>query len=179
MLQIPDKVLEFWRKDDEDRRARGWSVSQRMGPVEFARIEKLWGFPLPPAYKEFQSKYGSVVFPDFFCAFDYSYQIDDTARHVHPATINSVLDIEGVEARHRYLIDDPDNETEEPFFPPFMLPFAGDPGTNEILLELGSETPRIWFWEEQSDAFGRGDNQILGFVANSIEEFLAALRPWG
>jgi hypothetical protein len=177
MFKISAATLEFWKQRDAENLADGFEPSKRMGPDDFRRIEALWGFPLPEAYKEFQSRYGSVEFPDFFCAFDYVYQRETGPKHVHSATIRSATGLETLEMNHKYLIVDPDNETEEPFFPPFMLPFGSDPGTNAILLELGSDTPRVWFWEDQSDAFGRGDNIILGFVANSLEEFINNLRP--
>ena len=182
MFNISAATHEFWKQRDAETLADGFEASKRMGPDDFHRIEALWGFPLPEAYKEFQRRYGSVEFPDAFCAFDYVYQRETgpeerEPKHVHTATLRSVTPIETLEMNHQHLIKDPDNETEEPFFPPFMMPFGSDPGTNQILIELGSDTPRIWFWEDQSDAFGRGDNIILGLVANSLEEFINTLRP--
>ncbi len=179
MFKISDATLAFWKQRDAENLVNGFQVSKRMGPDDFRRIEALWGFALPEAYLDFQGHYGSVEFPDFFCGFDYASQRETGPRHVHAATIRSVMPLETLEMNHRYLIADPDNETEEPFFPRFMLPFGSDPGTNLILLELGSDTPRVWFWEDQPDAFGRGDNINLGHVANSLEEFINSLRSEG
>lgn len=177
MFKISDAALALWKQRDAENLANGFQASKRMGPDDFRRIEALWGFPLPEAYKDFQIRYGSVEFPDFMCRFEYGYQSETGQQQVFAATIRSVTPLETLEMNHQYLIADPDNETEEPFFPRFMLPFGIDPGTNMILLELGSDTPRVWFWEEQPDAFGRGDNLILGHVANSLEEFINRLRP--
>lgn len=85
--------------------------------------------------------------------------------------------VEVLEIAHRHLIADPDNETGEPFFPPNMLCFAGNAGTDQLLLELGTATPRVWFWKDSNDAFGQNDNRHLGFVADTFDDFINTLRP--
>lgn len=57
-----------------------------------------------------------------------------------------------------------------------MLYFANSADTNQIMLELGSDMPRVWFREDQSDAFGLGDNICRRLVANLLEEFSNNLR---
>ncbi|MBT0957861.1 SMI1/KNR4 family protein [Alphaproteobacteria bacterium KMM 3653] len=146
-----------------------------MGPEHWARIEAAYGAPLPEAYKAFTGTYGAVTFPmDAPNSFRYLYQ-DGGLSEYFEGRINSFKDTATLLLNHRFLIADADNEEEEPFFPANMLPFAGDPGQNQILLELGTESPAIWFWEDQPEAFGHGDNTRLGFIAPDLETFINAL----
>ena len=177
MFINPEAVQRDWRAAAEERITAG-KPAPRMTAEDFRAIEQLWGYPLPKEYKDFMSTWGVVQFPDAFCGFDYVYQRGDGPRMGFATTINSTKDRKTLELNHTYLIADPENDSGDPFIPAFMLPFAGDPDQNQILLELGSDTPRIWFWEDQPDAFGQGDNTLLGFVADDLVHFINNLRPY-
>ncbi|MEZ5713826.1 MAG: SMI1/KNR4 family protein [Paracoccaceae bacterium] len=176
MFTIPDNVLAFWTERNAERQASGREPVMAMSAEDFRRIETVWGFPLPEAYKRFLSTYGPVEFPDGFSVFDYVGHAPDGGERVLQGDISCMVSAEALESAHRHLIADPDNETDEPFFPPNMLCFAGSTGTDQLLLELGTATPRVWFWEDSNDAFGRNDNRHLGFVAETFEAFIDNLR---
>ncbi len=177
MFTIPDDVLVFWKNRNAERRTSGRELVRLMDAEDFRRIESVWGFALPEAYKRFLATYGAVEFPEAFSVFDYVRKSSDGEEHRSEGDISCMATAEALERAHYYLIADPDNETEEPFFPPNMLCFAGSSGTDQLLLELGTATPRVWFWEDSNDAFGQGENRHLGFVANSFEDFVNNLRP--
>lgn len=177
MFTIPDKVLAFWQDRNVQRQAAGREPAMAMGAEEFSRIESVWGFALPEAYKRFLATYGAVEFPEAFSVFDYVRKAPDGGEHRSEGDISCMATADALERAYHNLIADPDNETEEPFFPSNMLCFAGSTGTDQLLLELGAGTPRIWFWEDSNDAFGQGDNRYLGFVADRFEDFINNLRP--
>lgn len=178
MATIPAPLAAYWEQRNRERVAAARPPFERLTQVDFAQIEETWGYPLPDAYKSLVSTHGCVDFPDEFSGFTYVYARDDGPRQQYQGDIAFLMTPERLIAAHRHLIADPYNDTEEPFIPRFMLPFGNSAGTDLILLELGSDTPRVWYWEDQGDAFGRGDNMLLGYVAPSLDAFLAALRPY-
>lgn len=178
MEPTPTPLAAYWDQRNSERIAAGRAPFERLTAADFAQIEATWGYPLPDAYKSFVSIYGCVDFPDAFSGFTYVYARENGPRQEYQGDIAFLNGKDRLLGAHRHLIADPDNDTEEPFFPRFMLPFGNSAGSDLILLELGSDTPRVWYWEDQGDAFGRGDNMLLGYVAPSFEAFLAALRPY-
>lgn len=175
MFTIPIATKAFWEEQKTTLSESGRPLNRVMTAVDFALIEKTWGYPLPAAYKEFTTVYGCPIFYDEV-PYTYGYTYDRNGMTEHwSGAINSFCDTETLVLQHQYLIADADNATEEPFFPRFMLPFAGDLGQNKLLLELGSDTPRVWYWEDNPDAFGHGDNLILGLVADNLYDFINRL----
>lgn len=71
-------------------------------------------------------------------------------------------------------VDDPENGL--PQYPENMFPIGGTAGQDMILLELSPQKGRIWYWPEREDAWGRGDNKTLGYVAGSFTDFINNLR---
>ncbi|MCE2970100.1 MAG: SMI1/KNR4 family protein [Burkholderiales bacterium] len=66
-----------------------------------------------------------------------------------------------------------------PRFPSNYLKIANSAGQDAILLELGGDhLGRVWYWPENADAWGRGTNTMLGFVAENFYDFINRLRPW-
>lgn len=177
MFTIPDALVTFWRKRDAERQAEGLAPVARMGAADFRRIEAIWRAALPEPYKRFMATFGAVEFPDAFCVFEYRRPEPSGATRVAQGDIASMATAETLELAHRHLIANPDNASGKPFFPPDMLCFAGSAGTDQILLELGTATPRIWYWQDSNEAFGEPGNTQLGFVADSFEAFLGILRP--
>lgn len=179
MFEIPKDVEERWSKQRAEVTARGTPRVARFTDAEIADIESLFGQSLPDDYKQFVRSFGGAVFYDNTAEdveaipyrFIYTYKTGDFSKDFE-GVISAINPPKTITDAHKYMIDDPDNETETSFFPPNMLPFAGDLEQNYLLLELGTDTPRVWFWEDKPDAWGQEDNTLVGFVAESFAAFI-------
>lgn len=85
MFSIPRKVLSFWQDQDAQRQAAGREPAMAISAEEFRRIESVWGFALPEAYKRFLATYGAVEFPEAFSVFDYVRKASDGKSAVRRA----------------------------------------------------------------------------------------------
>lgn len=174
MFEIKSDTQRSFDEYEIELKSKGRQLG-RMTPEDFARIEGLWQHPLPEAYKTFMETYGPVPFPDVGqSSTSYVYKEGDFEQSF-ACQFTGFVDFETLALNHRYLLDDTDNDTGGPFFPTNMLSFGGDPGQNKFLLELGTDTPRVWFWEDQPDAWGSGNNTRLGLVADNLVTFINTL----
>lgn len=174
MFDLKPETLKFFKAHIVERAESGYPVTQ-MGLAEFQAIEALWGYALPDAYKAFQMEFGDTAFPDEGQSRTTYIYKENGFEQGFECVFGGFSNVSTLQTGHQHLIADPDNETETPFFPPHMLPFGSDPGTNLFLLELGTETPAIWFWEDQYDAWGEGDNTRLGYIAPDLSTFIKRL----
>ncbi|TFI58722.1 SMI1/KNR4 family protein [Sphingomonas parva] len=138
-------------------------------------IRSLPPLPVPESYIELITRYGYLTFDpvDDPCRFAWEYREPELSMQFK-ASIAAFMPAEKVKRYYSGLVLDEDEDL--PKFPNFMLPIGTNWGQNNILLECGGERDRIWFWEFQPDAWGEGDNVRLGFVADSLAEFLAKLH---
>ncbi|MCY6380248.1 SMI1/KNR4 family protein [Hoeflea prorocentri] len=170
---LPDTLKYF--EEHRSERLGGNNPVTLMTERDFERIERAWGYSLPEDYKHFMSTYGGTSFPcDGQSQTSYTYQEGDIQQHFE-CQLAGIMATDVLLTIRHHMIDDPDNEAEQPFFPTNMLPFGADPGTNLFLLELGTDTPNVWFWEDQYDAWGEGENTRLGSVASSFTDFINGL----
>jgi len=172
MYKTSETTLKIWNDQKKQTTVDDHPLVKTMDNEDFSRLEDIYGYPLPSACKEFISMYGCALFYDKVpYRFGYVYERDNMTEQ-WAATINSFLDFSALSLAHTHMIADADNDTGEAFFPQNMLPFAGDLQQNLILLELGTETPRVWYWEDQASAWEQGDNNILGFVSDNLYDFI-------
>lgn len=185
MINVPEPIATMWSKQHTEVTVRGAPRVSRFTESEVAEIESLFGQTLPEDYKQFVLTFGGVIFYDNTSDnvnsiphnFIYTYSTDGFSQNFE-GVIGSMSTAKGIMDAYKYMIDDADNETEESFFPPNMLPFAGDLEENYLLLELGTDNSRVWFWEDKPDAWGEAENTLVGFVANSFTDLLnSVLNP--
>ena len=170
MFQIPEAMQTHWIK-------RG---KPKASATDIMRIESKIGATLPAPYVEFITKFGFVVFddvPGMYCLFDYIIIFPDR-KEIHEADIAFFDQTDRLITAYETLtrkefIDDEDF----PKFPANYLPVASDAGQGQILLELGENAGRVWYWPYNDWAWGTEDNTWLGFVANDFYEFINKLRP--
>ena len=142
---------------------------------EAQMIRSLPPLPVPESYIELITHYGYLKFDpiDDPCRFDWEYREPELSMQFE-SNLASFMSAARVKRYYTGLVLDEDEDL--PKFPNFMLPIGTNLGQDNILLECGGESDRIWFWEFQGDAWGEGDNVRLGFVANTLNEFLSKLH---
>jgi len=61
--------------------------------------------------------------------------------------------------------------------PAFLVPFGMDDGQEELLIEFGQETKRIYFWDFDAHDWETGETRIA-FVADDFYQFINSLEPF-
>lgn len=168
MFKIPQQTLEYWKLDGPEP----------FSEADISEIETAVGFPLPNAYREFALQYGSVQYDtlDVDCAFKYEYREDGASMEFDGAISHFLRADRVVQYFHGLTRDDGGDDL--PKFPPIFLPIGMDYGQGNILLELGGEKERIFYWEFQYDSWGKGNNVRLGFVAENLYDFVNNLEEF-
>lgn len=174
MFELDQQTLEAWAAQADNTPEQG-GPPEIMGPKEFAEIEGVYGARLPEAYKTFMSTYGAVQFTDAIPRnFQYLYE-EGPKKQYFQGHIQGFVNTETLMLFFVNLLEEPDNEEEEPFFPRNMLPFASNMDQDCILLELSQDTPRIWYWEDNPYGWGHGSNTRLGYIAPDLKTFIENL----
>lgn len=171
MFNVTDGMVQAWRE----------MADPIATSADIHVIESSLGFKLPPEYVAFVTRYGFVEFardePERRCLF--SYVIEQNGQRVtRQCEVLFMFTPDKLVIRHRYLTttDDPDDETR-PSIPSGFVPVAGDAGFGTVLLDVAANPGQVWFWPENADRWGLGDNVALGFVAETFEDFINSLRP--
>jgi len=171
MFNIPRAMLDYWAKKAEPKATT----------ADIAMVETATGGKLARPYVEFVTEFGFVVFddvPGMRYKFDYALRYADRME-VRTGDIGYMLNPSAlVRAYHRGTqVDDPGEGL--PCYPPDYLVVAGSAGQDSVLLQIHGDHPgRVWYWPENEDAWGRGTNVALGFVAENFYDFINRLRPW-
>jgi len=171
MFNISEAMLKYWS-------GRSWTRATR---TEIEAIEATVGAKLAAPYVEFLFEFGCVGFesvPGMRNQFDYALRYPDRME-VRTGDIGYMLDPSRLVRayNHDTKIDLP--EEGLPCYPPDYLVVAGSAGQDSVLLEIFGDRPgRVWYWPENEDAWGRGTNVALGFVAENFYDFINRLRPW-
>ena len=165
MLILPPLLLTVTQRESFEKATE----------ADVALIRGILPLEVPESYLEFITRFGYVTFDplDDPCEFDYEYRELELAV-AYPDSITAFMHAKKVKAYYHGLVMEEDDDL--PKFPPFMLPICFNPGQSHVLLECGGERDRVWFWEFQGDAWGKGNNVRLGFVAQTFQEFLNELR---
>ncbi|MFN7571747.1 MAG: SMI1/KNR4 family protein [Betaproteobacteria bacterium] len=171
MFRVPKEMLAYWEETAEPKATA----------ADIAMIEAAVSAKLALPYVEFVTQFGFVLFsvvPGMRNVFDYALRYPDRME-VQAGDIRCLVDpkqlIEGYQVATG--VDSPDDGL--PQFPPNYLPVGDAADQSCILLELSGDHPgRVWYWPENEDAWGRGTNVALGFVAENFYDFINRLRPW-
>ncbi len=170
MFNVTEAMIQSWKKWDKPLATA----------ADIALIETSLGIKLPPDYVDFVTRYGYVLFGrDPERRFLFSYVIEDNGQRVtRQRQVRFMHQPDKIVPRYRYLTttDDPDDESR-PSIPAGFLPVAGDASYGEVLLDIAANPGQVWFWPENPDRWGLGDNVALGFVADNFEDFINSLRP--
>ena len=167
MFNIPAEMTARWARSAEPKASRD----------DVARIEAAVGAALPVPYVEFITDYGFVVFemePGIRRHFDYTVDVNG-ASEIREGNIAFLHEPERLLLAYEYSTTS-EEDGGSPLFPPNFVPVGNDAGQGQILLESGDHAGRVWYWPERNDAWGTGDNTVLGFVANDFYEFINKLR---
>jgi hypothetical protein len=170
MFVIPEVMTSHWAQ-----RGRPKATAS-----DIAMIEAAVGAKLAAPYVEFVRQFGFVVFddiPGMRDHFDYAVRYPDRME-VHTGNIGFMFTpVQVIKSYEGNKLDFP--EDGWPRFPSNYLKIANSAGQDAILLELGGDhLGRVWYWPENADAWGRGTNTMLGFVAENFYDFINRLRPW-
>jgi hypothetical protein len=171
MFTIPQAMLDYWTRKAEPKATA----------ADIAMIEAAVGAKLAAPYVEFVTQFGFVLFSSVTGMrneFDYALRYPDRME-VRRGDIRCLVDppqlLQGYHGATK--IDSPENGL--PMYPPNFLPVGDAADQSDVLLELGGDHPgRVWYWPENDDAWGRGTNTMLGFVAENFYDFINRLRPW-
>ncbi|KIN61442.1 hypothetical protein Z945_2434 [Sulfitobacter noctilucae] len=170
MFEITDEMREGWavypkpKATPEDVDKLRAYIAETLPDLQTALSEP---------YIEFITNHGFVSFlPPAQSVFWYS--VDSAAgTERHRGDVAYVMDVDRAITVHRNMT----GEAGPSFWPVFLLPIAGSAGEDYILLELGGQNDRIFFWKEAYDPFGEGDNTRLGQVAPNMYDFINGLEP--
>ena len=92
MFNIPHATEAIWNAQKTTLLENGSPLNKVMTSADFSAIEKIWGYPLPEAYKAFISTYGCPVFYDYApCHFIYKYEHGGMTKYWE-GTLNSFCD---------------------------------------------------------------------------------------
>jgi hypothetical protein len=144
-------------------------------PEDIALVRSIPPLPVPESYIEFITRFGYVDFDpvDDPCELPYQYREPSLSMEFE-AVVSTFMKAANVKRYYTGLVVEEDEDL--PKFPAFMLPICHDYGQSHVLLECGGEQDRVWYWEFQGEAWGKGSNVRLGFVADSFQGFLEKLR---
>jgi len=170
MFNITEGMANAWKK----------RAAPLATPNDIALIENNIGTRLPGDYVAFVTQYGFVEFGrDAERRFLFSYVIEqDGQRITRQRQVQFMFAPDKLITRWRYMTtaDDPGDETR-PSIPSGFVPVAGDAGFGAVLLDISHKPGQVWFWPEDNDRWGLGNNVALGFVADTFEDFINSLRP--
>lgn len=174
MFEIDPSLLAAWAAQQGNTPEQG-GPPETLSSGEIAELEAVYGQKMPADYVRFMATYGAVQFPlDAPRNFQYLYE-DGAKKQYFEGHIHGFFDFESMMRIFVAMIEDPDNDEEEPFFPRNYLPFASNMDQDTLLIELGTETPRIWYWEDNPYAWGHGTNTRLGYIAPDLKAFVENL----
>ena len=169
MFQIPESMQEYWNSHPEPKATA----------ADIARIEAAIGSALPAPYVEFVTQFGFVVFddvPEMRCLFDYTVTFPDR-QEIREGDIGFLHEPDRLLMAYENLTTSEfEDDEQSPSFPPNFLPVGNDAGQGQILLELGEQAGRVWYWPEREWAWGTQDNTWLGFVSEDFYQFINGLR---
>ncbi len=171
MFKIPQVMLDYWTRTAEPKATA----------ADIATIEVAVGAKLSAPYVEFVTQFGFVLFTSvrgMRNEFDYALRYPDRME-VRRGNIVAMVDPPWmVNAYERATkIDCPEDGL--PMYPSNYLSVGFTADQSRVLLELAGDHPgRVWYWPENDDAWGRGTNTMLGFVAENFYDFINRLRPW-
>jgi hypothetical protein len=170
VFKVTKEMIEQWEKDNQPR----------AGAADISKIEDYIQTSLPVPYVEFVTRFGFVMFgrePEGRDCFDYFINYPDR-KEVREGDISHFKDPEPLIETHEVLTSSEDDSDDEfPKFPAQFLPIGMDAGQGEILLELGEDAGRVWYWPFDEWAWGKESNTTLGFVAENLYDFINGLRP--
>jgi hypothetical protein len=171
MFNLPQVMLDYWTRKSKPKATT----------ADIAVVEAAIGAELALPYVEFVTQFGFVLFssvPGMRNEFDYALRYPDRME-VQSGDIAYMLDPQMLVRayNHDTKLDVP--EEGLPCYPPDYLVVAGSAGQDSVLLQIHGDHPgRVWYWPENEDAWGRGTNTVLGFVAENFYDFINRLRPW-
>ena len=171
MFNVTGGMLQAWKKWDKPLAT----------PADIANIESSLGIQLPAEYVDFVTRFGYVLFgrdvPERRSRFSDVIDVDGKSVTRH-RDVRFMHQPDKIVPRYRYMTttDDTDDETR-PSIASGFLPVAGDASYGEVLLDIAANPGQVWFWPENPDRWGLGDNVALGFVARNFTDFINSLRP--
>jgi hypothetical protein len=171
MFNISQVTLDYWTKTSEPKATA----------ADIAMIEAAIGAKLALPYVEFVTQFGFVLFtrvPGMRRIFDYALHYPDRME-VRIGNVAYLEEPQRLIAAYARVtkVDSPGDAL--PQFPPDYLPVGGTADQSSVLLQIFGDHPgRVWYWPENEDAWGRGTNTVLGFVAENFYDFINRLRPW-
>jgi len=174
MLKIPDSTLSQWKEKNKPKATHD-DIAQLQNYIEEALPEL--GAQLSKPYIEFVTAYGFVGFiRPILDSFWYEYS-EGEQRQKFPGPISFLMDIKEIISAHQTMTGRKYDEDDK-FIPDFMLPIAMGNDQDLILLELGGQHDRIFYWEDNFDPWGTDSNTRLGFVADNMYDFINNLEEW-
>ena len=170
--KIPTVLTEFWDQQIQDKSTCEDPI-QVFSEEDLAEVSQLWGGDLPESYCDFASRFGSVSLegdgiPRWLM---YSYK-DGSNKRWMQGSVSGFLSSYWMKRHRAWLYSDP----VSPCFPPGYFPIAQDGTMSFFVMRLDSIAREIWFWEESDEPWGSEDNDRLGFVADSLEDFFQILK---
>lgn len=174
MFNIPEQTLLQWEKEDKPK-----ATSE-----DIERLQKYIKSVLPDLdvqlskpYLEFITRYGFVVFNHpLLDSFWYEYS-EGGQKARFPGPVSYFKNVDKIILSHS-IMTGRKHEDDDKFIPDFMLPIASGNDQDIILLELGGQHDRIFYWEDNFDPWGIGSNTRLGFVADNMYDFINNLEEW-
>jgi hypothetical protein len=144
-------------------------------PDDIALIRTIPPLPVPESYIEFITRFGYPQLDplDDPSEFTYEYREPELTMAFTDG-VSAFMPADMIKRYYHGLVVAEDDDL--PKFPAFMLPICVNAGQSHVLLECGGEKDRVWFWEFQGDAWGKGNNVRLGLVADSFQAFLDELH---
>lgn len=171
MFKIPQIMLDYWAR----------KAKPKATATDIVMIEAAVGAKLALPYVEFVTQFGFVLFsvvPGMRNVFDHALRYPDRME-VQTGDIRYMFDASMLVRAYSQntKLDLP--EEGLPCYPPDYLAVAGSAGQDRVLLQIFGDHPgRVWYWPENEDAWGRGTNVALGFVAENFYDFINRLQPW-
>jgi hypothetical protein len=173
MFRLPEAMKIYWNKRGEAKATA----------TDITHIEAAIGSKLAKPYIEFVTQFGFVSFDDVVgvemrCMFDYTIDFPDRAE-IREGDIGSfLLPDELIETYGYFTTAEFEGDESTPLFPANYLPVGNDAGQGKILLELGENAGRVWYWPEREWAWGTEGNTWLGFVAENFYDCINNLHPY-